>query len=83
VLTFSSYFQNLYVLIFCTTKLLDVQSSHLNVILASNLALTLSEIHSKGVWVKLPNFGPNDGTFFMRVFLFLDVLNSKKAKLKR
>jgi len=42
-----------------------------------------TNISIKGVWIKLPDFGPNDGTFFMNVFLFLDVLNSKRAKLKR
>jgi len=41
-------------------------------------------IKAKGVRLKLPDFGPSDESFFMQVFfMILDVLNSKKAKLKK
>jgi len=36
----------------------------------------------KGVWVKLPEFGSSDGTFFMHVFYVFWCAEFKKSKIK-
>jgi len=39
--------------------------------------------NGKGIWVKLPDFGPSDRTFFMHAFYVFRCAEFKKSKIKK